>query len=163
MATARYVPHKCPACQAQLNPDARGRCRTCGADLVGKPAQAVFRADDAIATLQGRYDALAAEWREWASGESAIAAATGYGPPLLPEKPNSEQVDGMKRLDALRKSCGLPEVELDAEKMVVLGQVVAGVRLEELRVGMRMELVVDTLFQDATKEHVVWKWKPTGH
>jgi uncharacterized OB-fold protein len=54
-------------------------------------------------------------------------------------------------------------VELDAEKMVVLGQVVAGVRLEELRVGMKMELVVDTLFQDATKDHVVWKWKPAGH
>ena len=54
-------------------------------------------------------------------------------------------------------------VELDAEKMVVLGQVVAGVRLEDLRVGMRMELVIDTLFQDATKEHVVWKWRPVGH
>lgn len=61
-------------------------------------------------------------------------------------------------------------VELDTEKMVVMGQVVAGVGVEDLRVGMEMELVLDTLYSEPdpegadgdTVEHVVWKWRPTG-
>lgn len=59
-------------------------------------------------------------------------------------------------------------VELEAEKMVVMGQVVAGVGVEDLEVGMEMELVLDTLDVAAdpdgsdgdTIEHVVWKWRP---
>jgi uncharacterized OB-fold protein len=51
-------------------------------------------------------------------------------------------------------------VALETEQMVVLGQVVPGVRVEDLRVGMQMELVLDTLFQDGEREVVVWKWRP---
>jgi hypothetical protein len=51
-------------------------------------------------------------------------------------------------------------VELDREKMVVLGQVAPGVETTNLRVGMQMELVLDTLFADEHNEYVVWKWKP---
>jgi len=53
-------------------------------------------------------------------------------------------------------------VELAAEKMVVLGQVVAGVEVGDLEVGMQMELVAATLFEDAEREYVVWKWKPAA-
>ncbi len=59
-----------------------------------------------------------AEWREWASGRSGTASVTGYGPPLLPERPNKEQVDGMKRLNAIRKIANLPFVDLDAEATI---------------------------------------------
>jgi len=51
-------------------------------------------------------------------------------------------------------------VELEAEKIVVLGQVVAGVRVEDLEAGMEMELVLDTLFEDDENDYIVWKWKP---
>ena len=51
-------------------------------------------------------------------------------------------------------------VELDEEKIVVMGQVVAGVGVESLSVGQPMELVVDTLFADKEAEHTVWKWRP---
>jgi uncharacterized OB-fold protein len=51
-------------------------------------------------------------------------------------------------------------VELDAEKIVVLGQVVPGVALADLRVGLEMELVADRLFEDDDNEYVVWKWRP---
>lgn len=51
-------------------------------------------------------------------------------------------------------------VELAAEKMVVLGQVVAGVKIDELSAGMEMEICLDTLFSDADNEYVVWKWRP---
>jgi uncharacterized OB-fold protein len=53
-------------------------------------------------------------------------------------------------------------VELEREKMVVLGQVVPGVEVGALRAGMPMELVIDTLFEDDHDEWLVWKWRPTG-
>jgi uncharacterized OB-fold protein len=53
-------------------------------------------------------------------------------------------------------------VELAAEKMVVLGQVVAGVDIKDLRAGMAMELTTDTLFEDADKRYIVWKWRPSS-
>jgi uncharacterized OB-fold protein len=51
-------------------------------------------------------------------------------------------------------------VELDDDKIVVMGQVVPGVSVDDLQVGMPMELTVDTLFADDDAEHVVWKWQP---
>jgi uncharacterized OB-fold protein len=52
-------------------------------------------------------------------------------------------------------------VELENEKMVVLGQV-AGATVEELEAGMEMELVLDTLFEDDENEYLVWKWRPVA-
>ncbi|KAA0235501.1 MAG: benzoylsuccinyl-CoA thiolase [Actinobacteria bacterium] len=53
-------------------------------------------------------------------------------------------------------------VELAEEQMVVLGQVVAGIGVEDLEVGMEMELVLDTLYEDDDNAYVVWKWRPSG-
>jgi uncharacterized OB-fold protein len=54
-------------------------------------------------------------------------------------------------------------VELAAERMVVLGQLAPGVDPETLELGMEMELVLDTLFEDDEAEHMIWKWKPVGN
>jgi uncharacterized OB-fold protein len=54
----------------------------------------------------------------------------------------------------------LAAVELAEEQLVVMGQVVAGVTVEQLHIGMEMELVLDTLSMDDEHEYVVWKWKP---
>jgi uncharacterized protein len=51
-------------------------------------------------------------------------------------------------------------VELAAEKMVVMGQVVPGVDVDALHVGDEVELVLDTLYEDDEHEYVVWKWRP---
>lgn len=51
-------------------------------------------------------------------------------------------------------------VELAREKMVVLGQVASGFRSDQLAVGMEMELVVETLFEDDAGVHEIWKWRP---
>ena len=51
-------------------------------------------------------------------------------------------------------------VELEHEKMVVLGQVVSGVGTDDLEAGMEMELVVDTLYEDDENQYLVWKWAP---
>lgn len=57
---------------------------------------------------------------------------------------------------------GVAAVELADEKMVVLGQVATGTPTGALAVGMRMELVADTLYADDEHEYLVWKWRPVG-
>jgi uncharacterized OB-fold protein len=53
-------------------------------------------------------------------------------------------------------------VELEKEKVVVMGQVVAGHEISDLKAGMEMELVIDTLFEDEENEYTVWKWRPAA-
>ena len=54
-------------------------------------------------------------------------------------------------------------VELEREKMIVLGQVATGVGVEQLKVGMPVELVLETLYQDGETDKLIWKWKPAGN
>lgn len=53
-------------------------------------------------------------------------------------------------------------VELADEKLVVLGQVAPGVRVEDLEVGMEMELALGTLYSDERHEYLIWHWKPAA-
>ena len=56
----------------------------------------------------------------------------------------------------------LAAVELAAEKLVVMGQVVDGVTVDDLQVGDEVELVVDTLYSEDGCDHLVWKWRPVS-
>ena len=52
-------------------------------------------------------------------------------------------------------------VELAREKMIVLGQVVDGVDVGQLRTGLAMELVVETIPDAGDPQgRLTWKWKP---
>lgn len=53
-------------------------------------------------------------------------------------------------------------VELERERLIVLGQVVSGVDVAQLAVGMPVELVLESLFRDGEAERVVWKWRPSA-
>src|SRR5204862_5435222 len=69
--------------------------------------------------------------RDWARGGSGVASATGYGPPLLPERPNKEELAALERMNQVRgtacayvlsntnltegKMQALPPCDLDAE------------------------------------------------
>jgi len=53
-------------------------------------------------------------------------------------------------------------VELDKEKMVILGQVAAGVASADLAAGQEVELVIEPIYEDDEKVHTVWKWKPVA-
>jgi uncharacterized OB-fold protein len=53
-------------------------------------------------------------------------------------------------------------VELERERMVVLGQLATGADADALAVGMEMELVLGPLFEDEEHEYVVWQWAPAG-
>ena len=44
--------------------------------------------------------------------------------------------------------------------MVVLGQVIKGVSVDDLKVGMTMELVLDALHETEDDIKVTWKWQP---
>ena len=50
---------------------------------------------------------------------------------------------------------GIAAVELEKERMIVLGQLATGTKLEHLKVGMNVELVLEPL--DDGK--LTWKWK----
>jgi uncharacterized OB-fold protein len=52
-------------------------------------------------------------------------------------------------------------VELEAERLVVMGQVVRGVSVDDLRVGMPVELVLETLNVEDDTDVIVWKWRPS--
>ena len=56
----------------------------------------------------------------------------------------------------------LAAVELAAEKQVVMGQMVGGVTVDDLRVGDEVELVIDTLYSEADSDYLVWKWQPVS-
>lgn len=53
-------------------------------------------------------------------------------------------------------------VELERERLCVLGMVPAPFGCADLRVGMRMELVLDVLFSDGEKRFLTWKWRPAA-
>ena len=80
------------------------------------------------------------EWRGWAAGRTLAAEFTGYGPPLLPEKPNADQIKGLKRLNEFRALIGLPECEIDLESTMACRD--------------------HALFLQQNPEH--WKW-PEAH
>ncbi len=56
----------------------------------------------------------------------------------------------------------LAAVELDAEQVVVLGQVAKGYGVDDLKVGASVELVVEPLYEIDGVEHLIYRWKPTA-
>jgi uncharacterized OB-fold protein len=56
---------------------------------------------------------------------------------------------------------GLAVVELPREKLMILGQMGAGIDSGKLRIGMDMEMVLETLQEDPEGNEVIaWKWRP---
>jgi uncharacterized protein len=54
----------------------------------------------------------------------------------------------------------LAAVELEAERMVVLGQVATGFGTSDLSVGQPVELVVEDLYSDEDHDYLVYRWRP---
>ncbi|MER5304482.1 zinc ribbon domain-containing protein [Streptomyces lasiicapitis] len=53
-------------------------------------------------------------------------------------------------------------VELEAERMVVLGQAAPGVTVADLEVGMEVKVVPGVLGEDAGTTWTTWHWRPVG-
>ncbi|MFK7741094.1 MAG: tetratricopeptide repeat protein [Planctomycetota bacterium] len=55
-----------------------------------------------VATLGKSSEKVDAEWREWARGDSGVAYGTGYGPPLLPERPSDIELTALEQVNLVR-------------------------------------------------------------
>ena len=51
-------------------------------------------------------------------------------------------------------------VELEEEKMVVLGQVANGYSVEDLSIGMSVEVDTGILYEDSEHCYLTWMWRP---
>jgi uncharacterized OB-fold protein len=54
----------------------------------------------------------------------------------------------------------LAAVAVDGADLVVLGQLVDGVAVDQLAVGQPVELAIAPLFEDDDHEYVMWRWRP---
>lgn len=53
----------------------------------------------------------------------------------------------------------LAAVELP-EKIVILGPMAEEVSLDDMRIGMKVELGLTTLYEDEEHEYISWEWRP---
>jgi uncharacterized OB-fold protein len=59
------------------------------------------------------------------------------------------------------KPYGVAAVELDDETMKVCGRISSSANLDKIRIGMKMELVLESLYKNKEGDDVVtWMWKP---
>ena len=49
-------------------------------------------------------------------------------------------------------------VELEKEKIVICGQMMPGIEIDDIDVGTKVQLALDVLYEDEETEHIVWKW-----
>jgi uncharacterized protein len=56
----------------------------------------------------------------------------------------------------------LAAVELEAEGLIVLGQVARHVLAADLKVGMEMELDIGVLYSEGDTEYLVYTWVPAA-
>jgi len=117
------------------------RCKACG--TIFFPREESFCRNPACSSTEFEELELSRRGRLWSYTNNAYPPPAPYVSPSDPYEPFA-----------------IAAVELEREKMVVLGQVVAGVSVEDLEVGMEMELVLDRLSEDESHEYVVWKWRP---
>jgi uncharacterized OB-fold protein len=117
------------------------RCRACGSVFFPKPPAC---RNPACGTGALEERPLSRRGRLWSFTDNRYPPPNPYvsGDPFVPY--------------------AIAAVELEEEKMVVLGQVVPGVGVEDLEAGMEMDLVLDTLYEDAEAEYLVWKWRPAA-
>jgi len=125
----------------------RHRCPTCGTVAFPRPAHGCPNPTCGADELEPT--PLSRRGRIWSYTDAR------YQPPAPYVVPGDEHVP----------FC-IAAVELEAERLIVLGQVVAGVDVDDLALGQAVELVVDTLFtadgDDGPVTHQIYKWRPVA-
>jgi uncharacterized OB-fold protein len=135
-----------PAVEGWFSEDARAphligsRCKACGAWFF--PKETFFCRNPACASQELEEVALSRRGRLWSYTNNCYAPPPPYvaGDPFEPY--------------------AVAAVELERERMVVLGQVEAGVDVDRLEVGMEMELTLGTLYETPEHAALIWKWRP---
>jgi uncharacterized OB-fold protein len=119
------------------------RCKECGNLFF--PREEMFCRNPGCAGTEFEEVQIGRRGRLWSFTNNCYAPPAPYVAPTDPFEPYA-----------------IAAVELEDEKMVVLGQVVPGVDIDSLEAGQEMELVRGTLFEDDENEYVVWKWQPVA-
>ena len=121
------------------------RCRLCG--TVSFPRQTTFCPNPSCA---GDGDDLAEaelsrQGRIWSYTDARYQPPPPYIPRTDPYEPFA-----------------IAAVELEAEGLVVLGQVADGFGTDDLSIGSTVELVVEPLYEDGDTTFLTWRWRPTS-
>jgi uncharacterized OB-fold protein len=120
------------------------RCTTCGTAFF--PREEAFCRNPGCSGEAFDEVELARTGRVWSYTDARYQPPPPYIPATDPYEPFA-----------------LAAVELDADGLVVLGQVAGGYGVDDLTVGAPVELVVETLYtDDEGVARTIWRWRPTG-
>lgn len=61
------------------------------------------------------------------------------------------------------KPFAIAAVQLEREGMIVMGQLAAGIGVDDVTTGTEVELVLEPLFEIDGQQHMIWKWRPSGN
>jgi uncharacterized protein len=117
------------------------RCQTCG--TVSFPRQATFCRNPGCNSDQLDEVRLSRQGRIWSFTDARYQPPPPYVPRTDPYVPFA-----------------IAAVELEAEGMIVLGQVAEGYGVDDLSIGAAVELVVEPLYADGDTTYLTWKWRP---
>ena len=117
------------------------RCRQCG--TVCFPRQEVYCRNPGCDGEELDPVPLSRHGRVWSYTDARYQPPPPYIPRTEPYEPFA-----------------IAAVELEAEGMVVLGQVADGFGAADLSVGALVELVVESLYRDGETDVLIWRWRP---
>ena len=115
------------------------RCADCG--TVYFPGETTLCRNPRCASTNLEPVALSTRGRVWSFTNSCYAPPAPYVPTTDPFEPIT-----------------IAAVELEDEKMVVMGQV-EGASVSDLEAGMEMEITTAVLNEDDENQYIVWRWQ----
>ena len=118
--------------------------RCAGCRTVFFPREAAFCRNPGCESVEFDEVELSSEGRVWSYTDARYQPPPPYIPRVEPYEPFA-----------------LAAVELEAEGLVVLGQVADGFGVDDLTVGSPVELVVEPLYtDDEGVTRTIWRWRP---
>lgn len=121
------------------------RCSTCSTVVFPPPNEASPCPNPRCASDEFEAHRLATSGTVWSYTDAQYQPPPPYIPTTDPYVPFA-----------------LAAVELTDDGLVVLGQVASGYGVDDLAVGMKMSLVIETLYSDDEHDHLMWRWRPEG-
>jgi len=122
------------------------RCRSCSTAFF--PRETTFCRNPACSGEELDEVELARRGRVWSYTDARYQPP----PPYVPRHAEGEEYQPF----------AIAAVELEADGIVVLGQVADGYGLDDLTIGAEVELVVEPLYTDAATDttYLTWRWRP---
>ena len=122
------------------------RCRACGSSFF--PKVSGFCRNPACDGEELDEVELSRRGRVWSYTDARYQPP----PPYIPRHAEGEDYEPF----------AIAAVELEADGIVVLGQVADGYGVADLSIGAEVELVVEPLYTDGDTTYLTWRWRPTS-